>query len=442
MLILAVGVNHRTAPVEIREKLSFSDSSLGEWLEKLNSYPAIEGCAIISTCNRTEIYAATREMDEGLGAVWDFLSAKSGVDISEIKNCTYVHNLYDAIRHLFRVASGLDSMVLGETQILGQVRHAYQAACEYGATNKVLNTLFQQAITVGKRVRTETGIDRNPVSISYIAVELAKQMFGSLQGREVLVIGAGKMSENTALHLVSNGVSGIIVSNRSFDRAVRMARRFNGRAVRFDDLFGCMARADIVISCTSASHYVVRKSEVDEVMKRRGGKKIMIIDIAVPRDIDPAVAGIEGVALYDVDDLQNVVDQNLSERKKAAVEAEKIIEEEIDEIMKWLGTQFVVPTIASFKSLGEEIKQKELRRALNRLGDISDHDRKVVSSMANSIVNQLLHIPITRLKEYALTAEGHLYTEVLQNLFDLEVPGQKLKSGKKAGAEIKLVRRG
>lgn len=440
MLILAVGVNHRTAPVEIREKLSFSEHSLADWLGKLNAYTAIEGCVITSTCNRTEIYAATREMDEGLGAIWDFLSKKSGVDISEIKNCTYVHSLYDAIRHLFRVTSGLDSMVLGETQILGQIRQAYQAACDHGATNKVLNTLFQQAITVGKRVRTETGIDKNSVSISYTAVELARQTFGSLQGRVVLVVGAGKMSELTALHLVANGVKGIIVSNRSYDRASAMARKFGGKAVRFDDLFRYMDQADIVISCTSASHYVVRLNDVIELMKRRQGRKIMIIDIAVPRDVDPAAGGVEGVTLYDVDDLQNVVDQHLSERKKAAVAGESIIEEELEGFMKWLGTQFVVPTISSLKKLGDQIKQKELRRALNRLGEISDHDRKVVGSLANSIVNQLLHIPVTRLKEYALTPEGHLYTEVLQNLFDLDVPGQQQKSGLKGKVKIKLVR--
>ena len=439
MLVFAVGVNHRTAPVEVREKLSFSEHSLEEWLKRLNSYRAIEGCVIISTCNRTEIYAATREFDDGLGAIWDFLSAKSGVDISEIKNCTYVHSLYDAIRHLFRVASGLDSMVLGETQILGQVKSAYQAACNYQSTNKVLNTLFQQALTVGKRVRTETGIDKNSVSISYAAVELARQNFGDLRGRSVLVIGAGKMSERTALHLVSNGVSGIIVSNRSHEKAERMAQKFGGRAVRFDQLSGCMTGADIVISCTSASHYVVRRKEVLELMKIRGGNRIMMIDIAVPRDIEPSVADIEGVTLYDVDDLKNVVDQNLSERKKAAVEAESIIEEDLDEFMKWLGTQFVVPTIASLKKLGDEIKQKELARALNRLGDISPHDRKVVSSLANSIVNQLLHIPVTKIKEYALSPEGHLYTEVLQNLFNLDVPGQKLKS-KRIKTGIRLVK--
>lgn len=434
MLIIVVGVNHRTAPVEIREKLSFSENSLGEALRKLQENPAIEGCVIISTCNRMEIYAATREMDEGLNAIWDFLSRKSGVDISEIKNCTYAHTLYDTIRHLFRVTSGLDSMVLGETQILGQVRQAYQACCALGATNRVINTLFQQALTVGKRVRSETGIDQNSVSISYTAVELARQIFGSLAGRTVLIIGAGKMSELTALHLVANGVTGVIVSNRSYDRAQALAGRFGGKAVKFDQLARHMAEADIVISCTAASHFVVRYNDMEQLMAGRSNKKIMMIDIAVPRDIDPAIAGISGVALYDVDDLQNVVDQHLHERKKAAVLAEGIIEEELEEFMKWLATQFVVPTIAALKQWGEEIKQQELRRALNRLGELSDHDRKVIGSLANSIVNKMLHLPVTRLKEYALSPEGHLYTEVMHNLFELDVPGQdkKAKDGQKA----------
>jgi glutamyl-tRNA reductase len=420
--------------VEIREKLSFSEGALGEALRKLQENPAIEGCVIISTCNRMEIYAATREMDEGLNAIWDFLSRKSGVDISAIKNCTYAHTLYDTIRHLFRVTSGLDSMVLGETQILGQVRQAYQASCDRGATNRVINTLFQQALTVGKRVRTETGIDQNSVSISYTAVELARQVFGSLAGRTVLIIGAGKMSELTALHLVANGVTGVIVSNRSYDRALALAGRFGGKAVKFDQLNSHMAEADIVISCTAASHFVVRYKDVEQLMAGRSGRRIMMIDIAVPRDIDPAVAGIPGVALYDVDDLQNVVDRHLHERKKAAVVAEGIIEEELEEFMKWLATQFVVPTIAALKQWGEEIKQQELRRALNRLGELSDHDRKVIGSLANSIVNKMLHLPVTRLKEYALRPEGHLYTEVMQNLFELYIPGQdkKAKDGQKA----------
>jgi glutamyl-tRNA reductase len=248
------------------------------------------------------------------------------------------------------------------------------------------------------------------------------------------------MSELTARHLVANGVSGIIVSNRSFDKAVHLAAKFGGQAVRFDKLFSHMLQSDIVISCTAASHYVVKRKDLEGLMEKMGGRKLMLIDIAVPRDIEPTAGDIQGVTLYDVDDLQNVVDQNLNERKKAAVAAESIIEEELDGFMKWLGTQFVVPTIASFKKMGEEIKQRELKKALNRLGDVSDHDRKVISSLANSIVNQLLHIPVTKIKEYALSPEGHLYTEVLQNLFDLEVPGQEARTGKMANNGMKLIK--
>jgi glutamyl-tRNA reductase len=422
-----VGLNHRTAPVEVREKLSFPSHTLKGALRRLKSYPVIEGCIILSTCNRTEIYAATLEMDEGINAIWDFLSRWSGVNKSEIKNFTYCHTLYDMIRHTFRVASGLDSMMLGETQILGQLRSAYLDAVEYEATNRVINTLFQLALTVGKRVRTETGIDRNAVSISYAAVELAKQHLGDLNKRQVLIVGAGKMSELTARHLVDNGISGVIVSNRSFERAEALAAQFGGRAVNFDELYKYMESADIVISCTAASHNVIKAEEMQQVMDKRKGRKIFMIDIAVPRDIETEVGELGGVTLYDIDDLKSVVDHNLTERRHAANKAELIIEEELEKFMKWHGTQFVIPTVTTLKNWGEEIKQKELQRALNRLGELSEHDQKVVSSLANSIVNQILHVPINQLKKYALTVEGHLYTEIMQNLFELDVPGQKPK---------------
>ncbi len=425
MLIAVIGVNHRTAPLEVREKLAFPEWGMKEWLGKLLSCPGIDGCAIVSTCNRTEIYIAPVELDTGMNSVWSFLSEKSGLDISEIKNYTFCHTLYDAIRHLFRVVSGLDSMILGETQILGQVKKAYEIALEAQTTNVVLNTLFQQAITTGKRVRTETGIDQNPVSIPYTAVELAKQNLGSLEGRSVLVVGAGEMSELTVVNLVANGVSSVIVSNRSYDRAMQLAEKFNGAAVKFDQLFHYMTQADIVISSTAAQHCVIKCPDMHKVMDRRGGRAIMMIDIAVPRDIDPAVRKIPGVNLYDVDHLQNVVDANLAERRKAAVQAEGIIEEELNEFMCWVSTRFVVPTITALKKMGEEIKQRELHRAFNRLGDLDERQRKIISSLANSIVNQLLHNPVIKLKQTALSPEGHLYIEIAQNIFNLDVEGQR-----------------
>ncbi|MBC7326029.1 MAG: glutamyl-tRNA reductase, partial [Moorella sp. (in: Bacteria)] len=284
-----------------------------------------------------------------------------------------------------------------EPQILGQVRDAYQLAFAGGFTNKILNTLFQQALAVGKRVRQATGIDQNAVSISYAAVELARQALGELAGRSVLIIGAGKMSELAARYLVANGVTGVIVSNRSYERAVALARQFRGRAVKFDQLYEHMLEADIVISCTAAAHYVVHYRQVAEVMARRPGAGLLLIDIAVPRDIDPRIGELPGITLYDIDDLQSVVDQNLAWRKQVAVAAEGIIEEELNEFMKWLGIQAVVPTIAALKQRAEQIKQNELRRAFNRLGELSPHEKKVIGSLANSIVNQLLHTPIARL---------------------------------------------
>jgi len=441
VLIVVVGLSHRTAPVEVRERLSFTGNSLREALKRLKDCPTIQGCAILSTCNRTEVYAVVMEVDEGLNAIWSFLSRWSGVDISEIKNFTYCHTLYDAVRHLFRVAAGLDSMLLGETEVLGQVRAAYRQACDFAVTNRVLNTLFQQAITVGKRVRTETGIDRNAVSISYAAVELAKRQLGSLNRCLALIIGAGKMSGLAARHLVANGVSGIIVSNRSYDQAKELAEEIAGKAVNFNELLKYLELADIVISCTAAPHFVVKAADMKRVMEKRCGRQIFMIDLAVPRDIEPETGDLDEVILYDIDDLEAVVDHNLAERREAAVRAEGIIEEELGEFMRWLGTQSVVPTISALKQRGEEIKQRELERALNRLGNLSDHDKKVVCSLAGSIVNQILHTPVAQLKNYALTTEGHLYAEVLQNLFCLDVPGQKIKSqipetynGKKTGS--------
>ncbi len=443
MFVISIGVNHKTAPVAIREKLSFSDNALPDALARLLDHPVILGCVIISTCNRTEIYAHVSSVESGIETIRSFLQHKSGVEPVMIKKYTYAFAQHKTARQLFRVAAGLDSMLLGETQILGQIRTAYQLAQKHNVTDKVINTLFKYAITAGKRARTETGIDQHAVSISYAAVELAKQIFQDLTGRSVLVIGAGKMSELTAKHLVANGVSGVIVSNRSYNRAEYLARQFGGRAVKFNELYYYLKSADIVISCTAATHYVVRAPEVQEILTQNTGKTIMFIDIAVPRDIDPAVGGLPGVRLYDIDDLQNVVDNNLMERKRAAILADAIIEEMVDEFARWQGEQYVIPTITALIKQGETIKQQELDRALSKLKDLSEHDSRVIHSLANTIVNQLLHTPITKLKEFALTKQGPAYQEALEKLFcldNLDTPagqtagGQLIKAGEQTRA--------
>lgn len=420
MYIIVVGLNHKTAPVEVREKFSFSQRSIPKSLNLLKQKQSIEGGVILSTCNRTEIYVATTEVEAALSGIYEFISKISNQPLSEIRDYLYSYVFYDAVRHLFRVASGLDSMILGETQILGQVRQAYEWARENGATNSVLNTLFQQAISVGKKVRTQTKIDQNAVSVSYAAVELAKRCFGDMTGRSVLIMGAGKMSELAVKYLVANGVSTVLVTNRSYDRACFLAQEFGGKAIKFEELKEYLTTADIIIGCTAATHYVLRKEDVEPILRQRTDK-MLFIDIAVPRDIDPEVGNLPNAILYDIDDLQNVVDQNLEQRKRAASQAEKIIEEEINSFFKWLSSLFVIPTIVALKDKANKIKQQELNRALRRLQNLSEKEKNIVGAMANSIVNQLIHDPIVNLKKYASTHQGHLYTEILQNLFNLEV---------------------
>lgn len=421
MYVLLAGLNHRTAPVEVREKYAIPDSGMKKVYDYFKYAQGIEGTVILTTCNRMEIYVTTRDIDIATETLQAFLEEYSSTDYDVINQYIYQLNCYDAIEHLFRVASGLDSMILGEPQILTQVKDAYQRAVNIGASDGVLNVLFQRAIHVGKKVRTVTGIDTHSISVSYAAVELAREVFGTLEDKTVLVVGAGEMSELATRYLMQNGLKSVIVANRTYDRAVELAREFGGRAVRFESLPAELDQADIVISCTAANHYVIREEKCRPLLEVRKGRKIVMIDIAVPRDIDPALSNIEGVYLYDIDDLKNVVDENFMHRQRAAREAEKIIAGEIELFNEWMAGLYVVPVVAALKAKGEEIKEKELRKAVNRMGVLDEHQRKVLASMATSIVNQLLHQPIVILKDMAATDQGHLYAEVLKKLFVLDV---------------------
>jgi len=418
---VAIGLNHRSAPVEVREKMSFQPSRMQEALNKLKSYPGLEGVVILSTCNRMEVYAATTDVEVGIRSIKQFLANHHGIEESVFEQYLVVHTLYDAVRHLFRVTAGLDSMVRGETQIIGQVSNAYQQANEAKVTNKAINVLFQTALAVGKRVRTDTLIDQHPVSISYTAVELAKQHFGELVGKGILIMGAGEMSTLTAKNLVAAGANTVLVSNRSYEKAVILAEECSGRAVRFDDMDQYLQEVDIVISATASTHFVILPERMQEIMANRKGRPMLLIDIAVPRDIHPEVGEIPLITLFDIDDLRGVVDRHHQERELAAVNAEKIIEEEMLRFLKWHNSLFVVPTILALQQKGQKVKDAQLKHALEHLGSLTPNQEKIVSSMANSIVNHLLHGPIKNLKEYAATSQGHLYTEILQNLFDLDV---------------------
>lgn len=420
MYVLLAGVNYKTAPVEVREEFAFTANNLERAYNTLKNEEFIEGVVILDTCNRTEIYATSKDISKGMVILNTFLLSYSGLDKEEVINYIYQKNCYDAIEHIFKVAAGLDSMILGEDQILGQVKKAYQQAADLDATDVVLNTLFNRAIFVGKKVRTDTDINKHSLSTAYIAVELARQRLGELTDKTVLVIGAGEIGELTTRYLMLNGVSSVIVSNRTYEKAVNMADNFNGRAIRFDDLPEELLKADIVISCTAAKHYVIHKDNCKEILEARQGEKIVFVDIAVPRDVDPKLGSIDGVFLYDIDDLQRVVDQHYDERKRAALEAEKIIQEQLEEFNEWLATLYVVPVITSLKMHGETIKQHELKKAFNRLGKISDREQEIINSMANAIVNRLLHAPIVNLKTMAVSNQGHLYAEIVKNLFELK----------------------
>lgn len=421
MFPVAIGLNHRSAPIEIRESLSFQPLRIKEDLEKLVKCPGLKGAVILSTCNRTEIYASTTDVELGTHSIKTFLAGHSGMEENVLEQYLYRHTLYDAVRHLYRVTSGLDSMVRGETQILGQAGEAYQAAVEAEVTNKTINVLFQNALSVGKRVRTETLIDQHPVSISYTAVELAKQHFGELQGKGMLIIGAGEVSALAAKHLLAAGVSSVFVSNRSYEKALDLARECMGRAVRFDELDDYLQKVDIVISATSSPHFMLTQERMQEIMKAREECPLLLIDIALPRDIHPEVGQLPGITLFDIDDLNGVVDRHHQEREIAAIKAEKIIEEEMQIFLKWHNTLFTVPTIMALQNKGHKIKDAQLEQAFRHLDGLTPKQEKVVRSMANSIVNKLMHVLITNLKEYANTSQGHLYAEILQNLFDLDV---------------------
>lgn len=420
MHIIVAGLSHKTAPVEIRETVTFPEQILSDALHMLTGYPSINEAVILSTCNRMEIYVVASDPDKGKDDVIRFISDYHSLERDKLEKYLYFREGKNAILHLFRVASSLDSMVIGEAQILGQVKTAYNAAFEAEATSTVMNRLFRHGFLAGKRVRTETEIGESAVSISYAAVELAKKVFESLTGRTVMLIGAGEMIELTATHLLSNGVSNVIVTNRTYERAESLAQKYNGVAVRFNDFVDQMVYADIVISSTGAPHYVVTKDHVNFVMQKRKNKPIFFIDIAVPRDIDPAAAKIYNVFAYDIDDLDSVVQTNLEERKKAATIAEEIVEHEVANFSSWLATLEVAPTIASLRRMAEEVRQKELEKHLRKLPNLSDAELNTVNALTSAIVNKLLHQPIVKAKECSTRKDGYLYIESLKVLFNIE----------------------
>jgi len=419
MNIIVVGLSHKTAPVEIREKVAFAPTAMAEPLRQMLALPAISEAVIVSTCNRVELYAVSRYPDAAVLELKQFLAGFHQLQLDDLDDHLYSFEGQDAIRHVMRVSASLDSMVIGEPQILGQIKTAYGYASEHKSSGLILNRFLHKAFSVAKRVRTETEIASSAVSVSFAAVELARKIFDTLENKVVMLIGAGEMCELAAKHFMNNGISKVLVTNRTFARAEKLAEEFDGTAVSFDNFREQLHRVDIVLSSTGAPDYVLSADKMKEVIKARRHKPMFLIDIAVPRDIDPLANRIDGVYLYDVDDLQGVVQANLKGREKEAAKAEKIIEEEIIQFQRWLSTLEVKPTIVALRQQMEEIRQAELQKALSSLGGLNDKERKAVEAMASAIVNKILHQPTNILKKSQDGSDGDLYIDAVRTLFAL-----------------------
>jgi glutamyl-tRNA reductase len=399
MKVFVVGLNHKIADVDVREKLAFNGPKLEEGLARFKELSEIQEAIILSTCNRVELYANVTDAGQASESVKTFLSEFHGIKRRSLDNALYIYDDINAVRHIFRVASSLDSMVVGEPQILGQLKGAFELALTKKTTGILLNKLMKKAISVAKRVRTETKIAENAVSISFAAVELAKKIFTDLSKKIFMLLGAGEMAELAAKHLISSGVKEVLVSNRTYERACELSKEFKGRPVKFDEFIQEMVHTDIIICSTGAPAYILTRSQMQKVMKERKQKPVFIIDISVPRNIDPEINDLDNVYLYNVDDLQGVVDANVFERQKEAEKAEKIIEEELASFLKWQSSLDSVPTIVALREKAEEIKKEELAKLFPKIQGMGEKEKEAIEYMATAIVNKLIHPPTAALKE-------------------------------------------
>ncbi|MYB96343.1 glutamyl-tRNA reductase [Candidatus Poribacteria bacterium] len=423
--IVSIGTSHHVAPIEFREKLAFSEAQLTESLQHLRESFQIHEAVILSTCNRVELYAvvnSVRTADAAAKMLVEFLSHYHRIGVGSLKKWTYLHHNLETIQHLFRVTASLDSMVVGESQILGQVKTAYDTSREASGGGAILNRLFTKAFSVGKRIRSETTIAAGAVSISYAAVELAKKIFNTLEGKTVAILGAGEMSELTAKHLVSNGVANVIVANRTYERAVKVAEKFNGTPMAYDSDLDFLIDADIVISSTDAPDYLIKRQPLVHIMRKRKHRYMFLIDIAVPRDIEPDVNKIDHAFLYNIDDLEAVVASNLKDRQQEANRAEQIVAEEAKRFYDQLQIFQVNPTIKALHQQFREIADTELQACFYKT-TLSDQQEAAVASMTQAIVKKLLHHPMQNLRCAVNDgdADHGQYIQALQELFALDV---------------------
>jgi glutamyl-tRNA reductase len=435
--LLALGISHKTAPLELRERVALTEGRAAGLLNELVEARATHEAAAISTCNRTELYLAAADAVGAESLALGVLAREAGTPPTELVGHLYSRRGGDAALHLFRVTAGLDSMIVGEAEIQGQVKRAYELALVEGATGPILNRLFRGALAAGKRARSETGITQRGVSVPSVAVELAQRARGDLSSRTVLVVGAGETAELTARALAARGVEPAFIANRRYDRAIGLAQRFGGRAVRFEDLPEQMERADIVVASTSSPHHVIEREALAEVMRARSRRPLLLIDLAVPRDIHPDCRFVEGASLHDMDDLQLLVERNASGREAEARRAESILRTELARFERWLASQHVVPTVAALRARADEIVSRVLAENEPRWESLSEADQERIRAMARGIASRLLHEPTVRLKRSSGDEDAYVLVSALRELFGLDAETQPPRDSE---AEVRPLR--
>ena len=418
--IVLLGLNHKTAPVELRELLAFSKDETVAVLEGLQKCPDINEVMLISTCNRVEVLLTTSNTINAVNSVKTYISEFKKILISKFEQALYMHYREEAVRHIFRVASSLDSMMVGEPQILGQIKDAYLTAILKKTSGVILNRLLHKTFFVAKRVRSETGIGDHAVSISYAAIELARKIFGNLEGKKVLLIGAGEMAELAVEHLIRNRTGEIFVANRTFERGVELSNRFKGKAIRIEEIPDCLKLVDIIISSTGSPDFVIVSNQVKGVMRSRRNRPIFFIDIAVPRDIDPDINRLNNTYVYDIDDLKGIIEENIKDRSRESVKGERIVDEAVIHFQHWFESLDVVPTIVALRNKIDSIARSEVDRTLQSLNHLSDNDCQAICRMTNSLINKILHNPTLFLKSNGCHGDRSAYIDLTRKLFKLD----------------------
>lgn len=418
--LFLIGLNHKTASVDVRECLAFNDNESRSALTELRGLDSLDEVMLFSTCNRVELLAAAKEADRAIDQAKHFLAEFKQIPLTDFESALYVHQGEEAVRHIFRVAASLDSMMVGEPQILGQVKNAYRTATEEKTSGVILNRLLHRTFFVAKRIRSETGIGDNAVSISYAAIELGRKIFGDLAGKKVLLIGAGEMAELAVEHLIRQKCADIYVANRTFERGVELAEKYNGTPLRFEEISDYLSKVDIIISSTGAQGYILQKKHVKGVMRSRRNRPIFFIDIAVPRDIDPQTNALNNVYVYDIDDLKGVVDENIEDRQREAVKADRIVDEAVIHFRQWYESLGVVPTIKAMRAKINTVAKDEVEKTLQQMAHLSDADRQAIERMTHALVNKILHDPTHYLKSNGCQRDRAVSLDIARKLFGLD----------------------